>query len=162
MERTLYLRSENLSFLEFQFYSLLEEQFWSSHSIHLILKRLIIRTGDKIYTYQDYYTNQLKSLMWICCLNAAQYQFSSAHSVMSNSLRPHESQHARPPCPSPTPWVYSNSCPLSRCHPGISSSVIPFSCPQSLTASGSFSVSQLFTSGGQSIGVSAIDRKSVV
>ena len=83
------------------------------------------------------------------------YQFS--RSVVSNSLRPHESQHARPPCPSPTPRVHSNSCPSSWwCHPAISSSVIPFSsCPQSLPASGSFPVSQLFTWGGQSIGVSA-------
>ena len=82
-------------------------------------------------------------------------QFSC--SVMSNSLRPHESQHARPPCPSPSPGVYSHSCPLSWwCHPAISSSVIPFSsCPQSLPASGSFPMSQLFASGGQSIGVSA-------
>ena len=73
---------------------------------------------------------------------------------MSNFLRPHESQHARPTCPSPTPGVYSNSCPLSQwCHPAISSSVIPFSsCPQSLPASGSFSMSQLSASGGQSIG----------
>ena len=81
-------------------------------------------------------------------------QFS--HSVVSNSLWPHESQHARPPCPSPTPRVYPNSCPLSWwCHPAISSSVIPFSCPQSLPASGSFPMSQLFASGGQSLGVSA-------
>ena len=83
-------------------------------------------------------------------------QFS--HSVVSNSLRPHESQHARPPCPSPTSRVYSNSRPLSRwCHPAISSSVVPFSsCPQSLPASESFPMSQLFTSGGQSTGVSAL------
>ena len=76
---------------------------------------------------------------------------------MSDSLWPHESQHTRPPFPSPIPRVYSNSCPLSRwCHPTISSSVIPFSsCPQSFPASGSFQMSQLFTSGGQSIGVSA-------
>ena len=76
---------------------------------------------------------------------------------MSDSLRPHESQHARPPCPSPTPGVYSNPCPSSRwCHPTISSSVIPFSsCPQSLPISGSFPISQLFARGGQSIGVSA-------
>ena len=82
-------------------------------------------------------------------------QFS--HSVMSNSFRPHELQYARPPCPSPTPGVYSNSCPSSRwCHPAISPSVTPFSsCPQSLPASGSFPKSQLFTWGGQSIGVSA-------
>ena len=76
---------------------------------------------------------------------------------MSDFLWPHESQHARPTCPSPTPGVYSNSCPLSRwCHPAISSSVAPFSsCPQSRPALGSFPVSQLFTWGGQSIGVSA-------
>ena len=82
-------------------------------------------------------------------------QFSS--SVMSNSLRPHELHHARPPCPSPTPGVHPNSCPSSRwCHPAISSSVVPFSsCPQSLPASGSFPMSQLFAWGSQSIGVSA-------
>ena len=87
--------------------------------------------------------------------------FSSVHfsrSVMSNSLWPHESQHARPPCPSPTPRVHSNSCPSSQwCHPAISSSVIPFSsCPQSLPASESFPMSQLFTWCGQSTGVSAL------
>ena len=82
-------------------------------------------------------------------------QFS--HSVVSDSLRPHESQHARPLCPSPTPGVHPNSCPFSRwCHPAISSSVIPFSsCAQSLPASGSFPMSQLFAWGGQSIRVSA-------
>ena len=82
-------------------------------------------------------------------------QFS--RSVVSDSLQPHESQYARPPCPSQTPRVYSNSCLSSRwCHPAISSSVIPFSsCPQSLPASGSFPISQLFMWGGQSIGVSA-------
>ena len=81
-------------------------------------------------------------------------QFSS--SVMSNSLRPHESQHARPPCPSPSPGVHSDSRPSSPwCHPAISSSVIPFfSCPQSLPASESFPMSQLFAWGGQSTGVS--------
>ena len=82
-------------------------------------------------------------------------QFS--HSVMSDSLRPHGLQHARSPCPSPTPGVYSNSCALSRwCHPIVSSSAIPFSSYlQSFPVSGSFPVSQFFTSGGQSIGVSA-------
>ena len=76
---------------------------------------------------------------------------------MSDSLRPREPQHARPPCPSPTPGVYPNPCPLSWwCHPTISSSVVPFSsCPQSSPASGSFQMSQLFASGGQSMGVSA-------
>ena len=76
---------------------------------------------------------------------------------MSDSLWPHGLQHARPPCPSPTPGVDSNSCPLSRwCHPTISSSVVPFSsCLQSFPASGSFQMCQFFLSGGQSIGVSA-------
>ena len=83
-------------------------------------------------------------------------QFS--RSVVSNCLRPHELQHARPPCQSPTPGVYPNSCPLSQwCHTTISSSsVVPLSsCPQSFPASVSFQMSQLFTSGGQIIGVSA-------
>ena len=83
-------------------------------------------------------------------------QFS--HSVLSNSLGPHESQLTRPPCPSPTPGVHWNSHPSSRwCHPAISSSVVPFSsCPQSLPASESFPMSQLFTWSGQSTGVSAL------
>ena len=83
-------------------------------------------------------------------------QFS--HSVMSDSLRPHEWQYARPPCPSPTLGVHPNPCPLSWwCHPTISSFVVPFSsCPQSFPTSGSFQMSQLFASGGQSIGVSYI------
>ena len=78
-------------------------------------------------------------------------------SVLSDSLRPHEPQHARPPWPSPTSGVYPNSCPLSWwCQSTISSSVIPFSsCPQSFPASGSFQMSHLFSSGGQNIGVSA-------
>ena len=82
-------------------------------------------------------------------------QFSC--SVVSDSLWPRESQHTRPPCPSPTPGVYPNSRPSSQwCHPAISSSVVPiYSCPQSLPASGSFPISQLFASGGQTIGVSA-------
>ena len=85
------------------------------------------------------------------------YSQSVSRSVMSNSLQPHESQHTRPPCPSPTPRVYPNSCPSSRwCHPAISSSVVPFSCPQSLPASESFPMSQFFAWGGQSTGVSAL------
>ena len=88
-------------------------------------------------------------------------QFSSVHfscSVVSNSLRPHELKHAKPPCPSPTPGVHSDSRPSSPwCHPAILSSVVPFSsCPQSLPASGSFPMSQFFAWGGQSIGVSAL------
>ena len=93
---------------------------------------------------------ELKSL-----LMKAKAQFSC--SVVSDSLRPRGLQHARPPCPSPTPRVYPNSRPSSRwCHPTISSSAVPFfSCPQSFPASGSFQMSQLFTSCGQSIGLSA-------
>ena len=85
----------------------------------------------------------------------ASVQFSP--SVVSDSLWPHEPQHARPPCPSPTPGVYSDSCPLSQwCHPTISPSVVPFSSRlQSFPASASFQIRQHFASGGQSIGVSA-------
>ena len=87
-------------------------------------------------------------------------QFS--RSVMSDSLWPHELQHARPSYSSPTPGVHSNSCPSSRwCHPTISSSVVPFSsCPQSLPASESFPMSQLFAWGGQSIGVSVLPKNT--
>ena len=89
-------------------------------------------------------------------LTISSVQFS--RSVVSDSLRPHESQQARPPCPSPTPRVHSDLRPLSRwCHPAISSSVVPLSsCPQSLPASESFPMSQLFAWGGQSIGISAL------
>ena len=99
------------------------------------------------------------------CLQIWYYIFSSvqfSHRVMSNSLRPHGLQHDRLPYPSPTPRDYSDSCPLSWwCHPTILSSVFPFSsCPQSFPASGSFPMSKLFRSGGQSIGISA--SKSVL
>ena len=92
-------------------------------------------------------------LIMLCQLGSLEF----SHSVMSNSLRPHDLQHTRPPCPSTTPGVHPNPCPLSRwCHPAISSSIVPFSyCPQSFPASGSFQMSQLFALGGQSIGVSA-------
>ena len=88
------------------------------------------------------------------CFSSVQF----SHSVVSNSLRPHELQHARPPCPSPTPGVHSHSHPSSRwCYPGFSSSVVPFSSwPQSLPASESFLESQLFAWGGQSTGASAL------
>ena len=109
--------------------------------------RLLIRKSKdrtlgvyRIFAYDSY----LSSVQFSC-------------SVESDSLRPHESQHARPPCPSPTPGVHSDSCPLSQwCHPAISSSVVPFSsCPQSLPASESFPKSQLFSWGGQSTGALA-------
>ena len=87
-------------------------------------------------------------------MNISSIQFS--HSVMSNSLWPHGLQQARLPCPSPTPGAHSNSCLSSWwCHPTISTSVVPFSCLQSFPASGSFQMSQFFTSGSQSIGASA-------
>ena len=104
-----------------------------------------------IYTHIHIYTHT-----HICLtLYIGSVQFS--RSIMSDSLRPHESQHARPPCPSPTPGVRSDSRPLRQwCHPAISSSVVPFSsCLWSFPAFGSFPMSQFFTSGVQSIGVSA-------
>ena len=105
--------------------------------------------------YHASWSNTVVLLKLLCIHSLSSVQFS--RSVVSDSLRPHEPQHARPPCPSPTPGVHSNSHPSSQwCHLAISSSVVPFSsCPQSLPASESFPVSQLFTCGGQSIGVSA-------
>ena len=103
-----------------------------------------------------YWFHWTHSIVWPLVLSwFSSVQFT--HSVVSESLWPHESQHARPLCPSPTPAVHSDSCPLSQwCHPAISSSVIPFSSwPQSLPASESFPMSQLFAWGGQSTGVSA-------
>ena len=102
---------------------------------------------QNIFLLLSGYTVKKTTLRWVCALlvilGISSVQFS--RSVVSDSLRPHEPQHARPPCPSPTPGAYSNSCPSSRwCHPAISSSVVPFSsCPQSLLASGSFTMSQL-------------------
>ena len=98
----------------------------------------------------------VKCSPWRLTTNS-QFDDQLSRSVLSYSLRPYGLQHIRPPYPSLTPRVYPNSCPLSQwCHPAISSSVVPFSsCLQSFPASGSFSMSQFFTSGGQSIGVSA-------
>ena len=136
--------------------------YWSEKTvkIHCSFKKYHYRTDVQLYSHLCY-----TSFNYICLwrvrtfwqdISVSSVQFS--RSVVSNSLQPHESQHARPPCPSPTPGVYSNSCPLSRwCHPAISSSVVvPFSsCPQSLPASGSFPMNKLFAWGGQSTGVSA-------
>ena len=129
----------------FSYPSSLKELTWELHN-HTFSRNNVIKA------YSD------------CILSSMPYivsvQFS--HLVLSDSLPPHELQHTRPPCPSPTPGVHSNSCPLSQwCHPAISSSVIPFfSCPQSLPASESFPesfpMSQLFAWGGQSTGVSAL------
>ena len=107
-------------------------------------------TNKKIWTTKEY-QNTPTIIITEVCINSTR-QFSQS----CPTLRPHEPQHTRPPCPSPTPGVYSNSCPMSRwCHPTISSSVVPFSCPQSFPTAGSFQISQLFTWDGQSIGVSA-------
>ena len=97
-----------------------------------------------------------KSCSCPLCSPQCEYAVQFGCSVMSDSLQPHGLQHARLPCPSLTPGVYSNSCPLNWwCHPTISSFVIPFSCLRSFPVSGSFPVSQLFTSSNQSTGVSA-------
>ena len=110
--------------------------------------------SDKMFT-KFYLRNTLKSKEVVRCQHQCSVQFS--HSIVSNSLQPHGLQHARLPCPSPTPGAYSNSCPLSQwCYSTISSSDVPFSsCLQSFPASGSFQMSQFFASGGQSIGASA-------
>ena len=129
------------------------------NKILILLRRWV--TQFRLKSVNDYLLNiyyrayPLLNFIWPALKPFRWVQFS--HSVMSDSLRPHEPQHARPPCPSPTPRVHPNPCPLGRwCHPTISSSVVPFSsCPQSFPASGSFQMSQLFASGGQSIGVSA-------
>ena len=119
------------------------------------------------FLLQEIFPNQRSNLCflhWQAASLLLSHQDLNSHqsvqftrSVMSNSLQPHESQHARPPCPSPTSGAYSTSCPSSwSCHPTISSSIVPFSSRlQSFPASGSFLVSQFFASGGQSIGVSA-------
>ena len=104
----------------------------------------------------DYFQVSTLPLFYLLFLKFSSVQFSP--SVMSDSLRPHEPQHARLPCPSATPKACSNTCPSNQwCHPTVSSSVIPFfSCLQSFPASGSFPMSQFFASGGQSIGVSGL------
>ena len=133
----------------------------------------IFFNGQNLFCIQETHlwfkdTNRLEveKWNWIFHANGEQKaaQVANFHSVqfscrvVSTLYDPHEPQHARPPCPSPTPGDYSNSCPLSWwCHPTVSSSVIPFlSCLQSYWASGSFEMNQLFTSGGQSIRVSSL------
>ena len=123
---------------------------WSQSVIKSLFKSIKFISMD-VYMYKSW----MLQMHWAMhnyspCLSGS-VQFSCL--VMSHSLQPHGLQQAKPPCPSPTPRVYSNSCPLSRwCHPTISSSVIPFSsCPQSFPASGSFPMSQFFASSGQSI-----------
>ena len=156
--------SHSIAFLYF-FALITKEGFLISLSYSL---ELCIQTGISFYSrYTFLLFPQPQDFEHPCSfysplgLHFPLFDFSSvqySHSVVSNFLWPHKSQHARPPCPSPTPGVHSNSCPPSQwCHPAISSSVIPVSsCPQSLPASGSFPMSQLFAWGGQSTGVSAL------
>ena len=123
------------------------------------------RCGNNGNSVRLYFLGLQKSLQMVtvamklkdACSLEKKLSVQFSRSVVSDSLRPHELQHARPPCSSPAPGVHSNPRPSSQwCHPAISSSVIPFpSCLQSFSGSGSLQMSQLFTSGGQSIGVSA-------
>ena len=119
-------------------------------SFSMALALLATQIGRESFPHTD-----MRNFKLCGMLVSLQFQFSLvAQSCLT--LRPHEPQHARPPCSSPTLRVYPSSCPLSWwCHPAISSFVIPFSCPQSFTESGSFPMSHFFTSGGRSIGVSA-------
>ena len=134
--------------------------WWSFSSLFIVswhLQTVIVFTSSfSIYNSFYLFLSDWCGLDSQYCVNKSnESQFSC--SVVSDSSWPHELQHARPPCPSPTPGVYSNLSPSNQwCHPAISSSVVPCSsCPQSFSASGSFPMSQLFTSGGQSTGVSA-------
>ena len=130
---------------------------WQAHSTPFWPLSPPRTAGGKLRIGVSYPQILIPSLKWLPTRSIPSVQFS--HSVVSDSLRPHESQHARPPCPSPTPRVHSDSRPSSQwCHPAISSSVVlPFSsCPHSLPESESFPMTQLFAWGGQSIGVSAL------
>ena len=133
-----------------QYHSWKASILWRSAFFIVQLLHLYMTTGKTIALTRQTFAGKVMSLLFNMLS-----QFS--HSVMVDSLWSHEPQHASSPCPSPIPRVHPNSCPLNWwCHPTISSSVIPFSyCPQSFPASGSFQMSQLFASGGQSIGVSA-------
>ena len=117
----------------------------SSEAVSDIIGKASIHPEKVTMSFISYVRGMFSSVQFSC-------------SVMSDSLRPHESQHARPPCPSPTPGVHSDSHPSGQwCHPAISCSVVPFSsCPQSLPASESFPMSQLFAWGGKRTGVSAL------
>ena len=132
-------------------------RLWANPKVTKSSKHSQFNVGKKGQEYTHVYQfQQVKISSKFLEMAISSVQFS--YSVMSDSLRPHELQHARPPCSSPTPGVHSNSHPSSRwCHPTISSSVVPFSsCPQSLPASGSFPMNQVFAWGGQSTGVSAL------
>ena len=133
------------------------ETYWIINEIFLYLTKFLPLGIELTCSQISIYLFNKKDHSKIFTKTKLHHSVQFSLSVVSNSFWPRESQHSRPPCPSPIPGVYPNSCPLSRwCHLTISSSVVPFSsCPQSLPASGSFPMSQLFTWGGQSIGVSA-------
>ena len=125
-------------------------------SLYIVKREIPASNSSSTFKFLRNFRNHFPCFLYYLQLkSASSVQFS--HSVVSDSLWPHEPQHARPPCPSPTPGVHSNSCASSQvCHPAISSSVIPLSsCLQYFPTLGSFPMSQLFTSGGQSTGVSA-------
>ena len=129
------------------------------HSLPLELVFINFHSLSSLFLFGEYFVNFcsqtfVDKTLHVCTMCSVQF---SSVAQWCPTLWPHESQHARPPCPAPAPGVYSNPRPSGRwCHPAISSSVVPFSSfPQSLPASGSFPVSQLFVWGGQSIGVSA-------
>ena len=133
----------------------MHEYFQGLHSLYCVMNTLLSR---RLRFLWDSGWDKGWNSRWVFSLTCQELNsVPFSHSVMSDSLRPRGLKHARPPCPSPTPGAYSNSCPLSRwCHPTISSSAIPFSSLlQSFPASGSFQMSHFFASGGQSIGVSA-------
>ena len=151
------------------------QEYWSGvplPSLTLLTREMKIKTTMRILPHSSqigHHQKVCQNKFWRGCgvlnsqsllkeLQLSYCYFSSVQSLSHVRLfPPHEPQHTRPPCPSSTPRVHPNPCPLSQsCHPTVSSSVVPFSsCPQSFLASGSFQVSQLFKSGGQSIGVSA-------
>ena len=147
-----------LFFLQFHFM-----HFWTVYSSILKHKCLECSLDCRFYHYERTFAHTLCPHLIFsfsqCCFshNRTLFPVQFSHSIVSESLQPHGLQHTRLPCPSPAPGVCSNSCPSSQwCHPTFSSSVVPFSSNlQSFPASGSFPVSQLFTSGGQNIGVSA-------
>ena len=139
-------KSYSIFFLHLIYFLLFYHILWEPHEV---------RDWDGVMRLKQHKFHSCKNKCWRSNVQHGSVQFSC--SVVSNSLQPHRLQHARPPCPSPTPEAYPNSCPLSRwCHPTRSSSVGPFSsCPQSFPASKSFQMNQSFTSGGQSTGLSA-------
>ena len=130
-----------------------EEFIYKKPRFQGFYKSILYLSPEVNLTDPDPLSCPLPSLMVQSLLSSVQF----SRSVVSDSMRPHEPQHARPPCPSPTPGVHPKPCPLNwRCHPNISFSVALFSfCLESFPASGSFPMSQLFASGGQSIGASA-------